>query len=137
MRKLFALLFLIFSSQAFANWDKVSSVAAFSNDEGNEYYWDLSTLRQQGHTFKIWTMLDTKSPTDSNFESGKKVQSVRKFIEIDCVEKNQRMLSYVENAGLGGTGATIYSESITSPWNPFTPHSWTDFLYQKFCRKQK
>ena len=130
MKLLIAVLLLVFSTGAMAEWTYLTSV----EDKTFDIYIDKTTIRKQGNVAKMWDMVDFKSPQKE--ADGKSYLSDKRLYEQDCVEIRRRLLtiiSFSDNMSKGEVTSTFQYDN--NKWNDLAPDSIGMAEWKVACKK--
>jgi hypothetical protein len=126
-KTMIALVLLVLSGNAMADWVKVGGSA-----DGTVSYANPSTIRKNGNMAKIWSLLDyTKARTLSNM----KYLSMKSLGEYDCKGEQMRMLAFSWFSENMGEGDVVYTDSSAGNWLPVQPDSLGEGLWKYACEK--
>ena len=94
-----------------------------------------STLRTDGHTAKMWSLID--APVSQEAVADRPRFSWIDEWEYDCQRKMLRPLYCREYAGKMGSGENVYSQADpASPWMAVNPGSVGETLWKMACGKK-
>lgn len=116
------------SSSAMAKW-----VDAGSKLDVVSTYIDPATMRKQGNTVKVWTLVDRKAPRTIR---GATHLSMKQHEEYDCKEKLSRSHGVSFHSRNMGEGKVVYSDSVVSEWEPVHYGSASEILWKIACEKK-
>jgi len=125
MTKLFFILLIFFSQLVSAKWE-----GAYPSSDGKmTLYYDNETVQVNYPLFRIWSLMDFKSPIYNN------IYPTKILTEYSCLEKQRRVvhiLSFSENMAEG----TIVSQASSSQdWVKFNidDNSSTSNVFKTIC----
>lgn len=130
MKRLTILMLLLVSTNAFAEWTRVTG----STSGEYSVYINYQSIRKMGHKVKFWTLLDFKS-----------IQRIDKYQfmslvnhhEYDCLEETERTLDFIWNSGNMMSGGTVYSDNnINKETKSITPETIQEILFNIVCSKK-
>lgn len=121
MKKI-ALLLLVASHSALADWSRVGS------DTSTTTYVDRGAREKGDGTIKMWSLVDHK-----DFQRMVEVgfYSQKFYVEYDCQGKRARGLAQSFHAERMGAGKTIYSDDTAQEWRSMP--SEEDALLRAAC----
>jgi hypothetical protein len=133
MRKiiLMMLLLAVVSNKATAEaWLVLGVVAA---NGGFTFYADITSIRKNGNTVKMWSLEDFKTAQIST--ASKPFLSVKLQDEYDCKYKQKRILAFTGFSGNMGNGEVVHSypESESDKWLLIRPESVGEVLWKFAC----
>src|SRR5262245_2695229 len=108
MHRLTFALLLLHCVSAWAEWTRIA------DDEEATGYADSASIRMQGNTAKMWSLLDYKAV--QQHEVGPPYLSATTQFEYDCAEKRFRMVEVVVYSASMGRGKAVFSGA--SPEEP-------------------
>ncbi|KXS31506.1 MAG: Uncharacterized protein AWT59_2373 [Candidatus Gallionella acididurans] len=124
------LLLAILSDSALAEWVRVGSI-----ENGSQtIYANPSTIRKHSNTVKMWSLHDFNTPHSPPDESSTFL-SYKQLDAYDCKNEQFRKLSFAFYSGNMGGESAVYTDSIPDKWQPFSPESVTEKLWQVACDK--
>lgn len=133
MQKLiYIVLFLLFSSQALAEWTLI-----FANDETDaKYYVDLSSLNKKKDTIRMMTLEDYTAPEIAK-KGQKKISynSVKTLSEFNCGLQTMRVLSYSVYKNQMAFGEPILSKGIPFEWAKINHNTVNDAYLNIACNE--
>ena len=126
-KKLLAMLIMLFSSDALAEWTYINSTDNF------DAYVDLMTIRKHGNEAKIWSLMDHK-----NIQSigTKKFLSVKVQFKYDCENETSRILFMSFSSGNMGSGDATHSVNQADSETPIIPNSIDEQRSKIACGKK-
>ena len=126
-RFVFALCLVLLCAPAAAEWTRLDD-----NDTAAGYV-DLATVRKQGNTVKMSSLLDFKS---AQRKDGRLYLSLTVEFEINCEEQRSRILAVAAYSGNMGQGEVVSAEPFADrPWESVRPRSRLDALWQIACKR--
>jgi hypothetical protein len=124
--KLPAFVLLLLSTSTWAEWTRID------NDDAVAGYVDLATIRKQGHTVEMSSLLDFKSVQRKD---GRPYLSLTVEFEINCDDHRSRILAVAAYSGNMGQGEVVITETLADrPWEPIRPRSRSESLWQIACK---
>lgn len=127
-RAVLMMILAVMSSSAMAKW-----VEAGSKLDVVSTYIDPATIRKEGNMVKVWTLTDRKAPRTIG---GVTHLSMKQHEEYDCKEKQSRSHGASFHSRNMGKGKVVYSDSVTSEWEPVYLGSAGEILWKIACEKQ-
>ena len=121
MRVILALLLMVTSVPAWAEWEKVGETDALVA------YLDPATIRKIGEMRRVWAMQDLKK----RHRNGE--MSRRLFREYDCSKERFRLLSVSTHSGPMATKQTLVSLDAPGEWRYIPPGTSTAMGYSLIC----
>ena len=128
MSRIYCILLILFSSTSFAKWE-----GGYLSDDGKmSLYYDNESIDINYPLFRIWSLMDFKSPINKN------ISSAKILTEYNCEESQRRvahMISYSKNMGKG----IIISEATASQeWGKFVRNkgSSSTNVFNTICGKE-
>ena len=103
-------------------------------------YFDLDTIRREGHLVTIWQLTDYKS-VQGNVGLGRFASDPSRFLstkihkQFDCVEKRIQLLAYTEFLRHMGTGRRNDGYVDKGNWLSVEPESINQALWNVACGK--
>ena len=120
---------LLSSGLAYADWEDVTG-----NDQGDvTVYANPDTIRRNGDLVKMWQLSDFTTVQTVESDSYLSSKAER---EYDCAEECTRVLAFTWFSGDMGGGTAVYSNSNERNWEPFTPHSIDEALWEVACTQR-
>ena len=131
MKLLIAVLLLVFSTGAMAEWTYLSS----PTDNTYDVYIDKTAIRKRGNVAKMWDLTDYKSPQKA--AGGESYSSGKVLEEYDCVEIRRRLLARTNFSGNLGKGEIVYSYQYddNKDWRDIAPDSVAMVQWKAACKK--
>jgi len=111
-----------------AKWVEVDS-----NQDVVSTYIDPATIHKAGNMVKLWTLTDRKT---ARTIAGVVHLSMKLQEEYDCKEKQSRSLAASFHSKNMGKGKVVYSDSVTSEWEPVSYGSAGEILWKIACGKK-
>lgn len=146
MRKIILVLLLAMSSNAMAEWVKITSIHSRESPEIQIAYADPANIHKNGSLVKMWVLVDHQSGLSKKMENrldkffSRSKDNITKSWkvedEFDCKNKKLRMLSYTAYSEHMGNGEIIPNNMVTNHWEPVIPESIGQALW-KFACSQK
>jgi hypothetical protein len=122
----FALLLL--SSGTWAEWTRVA------DDDTAAGYVDLATVRKQGNSVKMWSLLDYK--TIQRREGGPPYLSLTTQFEYNCYEQRSRMLALTVYSENMGRGEVVIAQTFADrPWEAVQPGTRSEMIWEIACKQ--
>ena len=123
MKKLFLVCLMMLAGSACADWEK------YSSSDGDEFFFDPSTVRKSGNFSKVWEIINLPSTKDG-------VYSYRMRTEYDCFNEKFRFLYSSTHTKKFGGGETLESSSVPDKhWSEIPPNSSSRILHAIVCAK--
>lgn len=120
---------LLISSTVYAGWVKVGA-----SDDGMTLYVDPDTIRRNGNLVKMWQLYDLT--TIRRTGAGDSYLSSKNQHEFDCVEERIRTLAFTWFSGNMGHGNAVFTVSDEQKWEPISPESAAQTLWNIVCNKK-
>ena len=126
-RFVFALCWLLLCVPAAAEWTRLDDSDTAAG------YVDLATVRKQGNTVQMSSLLDFKSVQRKD---GRPYLSLTVEFEINCEEQRSRILAVAAYSGNMGEGEVVLEEPFADrPWESVRPQTRLDVLWQIACKR--
>ena len=126
--KRFAFVLLLLSTSTWAEWTRIDS------DDTVSGYVDLATIRKQGQTVEMSSLLDFKSVQRKD---GRPYLSLTVEFQINCNDHRSRILAVAAYSGNMGEGEVVMAETLADyPWEPIRPRSRSESLWQIACKQK-
>lgn len=113
------------SNNATAKWIYVNS-----NITDGRHYLEMSTIRKNGNTVKVWELVDYRTPDQGDLSS-------KLLREFDCKEGTSRLIAgsfYTGNMGSGKTNAPV---NKIADWKPIIPETMGEEIWKYACGKKE
>ncbi len=123
--KILALLLLMASSTASANWTQISADATTTT------YADAATAQKSGSTTKMWSLVDFKG-FQRMVEVGYFSRKLQ--VEYDCAAARSRGLAQSFHSENMGVGKVVYSDDTAQEWEPVEPGTLSESLLKAACK---
>lgn len=128
VKLLMALLSLLCSCTAFAEWKKI--VTTYNPSA----YADLATLQRNGNLANMWVLIDYKKvPFDGN---NLPYRSLKMHVEYNCVTTEFRFLELASFEGQMATGRSPYAAIEPGAWQTAAPEGIQHPLWETACKKR-
>ena len=127
MKTFVALIFLVLSSHAVADWVRIGETRIFVS------YIDPATIRRNGNLVKLWMLTDFKT---IQLKAAVPFWSMKAQSEFDCTEELWRVLyasEHTENMGRGRRSAR--NNAVNAEWFPISPGAMEETLWNVACKK--
>jgi hypothetical protein len=121
MKKIYLILFLLFSINASADWTEV----ARSENGLSIHYIDFETKKISGDYIKIWELVSYPNKLHQDYD----IYSAKNLLLVDCYNESFKYLTSIYYDGLKG-GNVITSENSPSDWS-FNPPGSTGYTELK------
>jgi hypothetical protein len=128
-RPVLALLLMVVSSSAAAEWIRVTEL------EAGSVYVDPATIRRDGDWVKMGTLIELKTAFVSK-TNGRPYQSQKLQGEFDCEKEQWRQSSVSWYSGNMGEGKMVEYISDSYKWEPIRAGSAVEVLRQFACSKK-
>jgi hypothetical protein len=146
MRKIFLMLLLsMMSSNAMAEWVRITSIHSQESPEIQIAYADPAIIHKNGNLVTMWILVDHQSGLSKKMENRLDkifprtkdgiTKSWKVEDEFDCMNEKLRMLSYTAYSEHMGNGEIIPNNMVTSRWEPVIPESIGQALWKYACSK--
>ena len=122
MKKLLAMVLVLFSVNCFAEWIFVTS----NKDDTVKIYVDLSTKKKVGGYIRVWSLTDTNT-------SYKNVHSYKVLEEFDCSQDRTRVIQMSAYSGRMGGGSVINTSRGDGNWDYMRPGTIEEVLFKRIC----
>jgi hypothetical protein len=139
------LLLAIVSSNAMADWVKITSIHSQESPEIQIAYTDPATIHKNGNFVNMWVLVDHQSGLSKEVENRLDkifsrtkddiTKSWKVEDEFDCLNEKLRMLSYTAYSEHMGNGKIIPNNMVTNHWVPVIPGSIGQALWRFACTK--
>jgi len=128
MKTLLFCFFNFFCVLAHADWIKLNQNEAMDT----EYFIDLKNIRESKEKVRIWTLTDY-----TNIQVTKKInyQSIKSLVEINCQEKNMRILAYSLYEKSMAKGKVVFSKGRPFDWEAVKPSTVNGLFLNVGCSK--
>jgi hypothetical protein len=126
MKKLIVFVLLWLSTSASAEWTYAGA------NEDLVAYADMTTIRKRGNMVKMWRLYDFKNAQGSS--DGKSYLSSMSQYEYDCGGERHRILYVSWHSGRLGDGKVVNFSASSNTWNPVTPGSIDQSLWNVACK---
>ena len=124
--KLLAFAPLLLSTSTWAEWTPIDS------DDAVVGYVDLATIRKQGNTVEVSSLLDFKS---AQRKDGRLYLSLTVEFAIDCHDHRSKILAVAAYSRNMGEGEVVLAETPADhPWESIRPRSRSESLWQIACK---
>jgi hypothetical protein len=123
----FALAWLLASSAAQAEWQKVTTT-----DSGTIYIDDAS-IKRTGAVRSFWSLLDYRAPQKT--QRGAFYVSTRTHMEMDCRKETVHILQFSMHTGPMLTGEIIDTQGVMREWQSIPPDTPLVSVYKFVCGK--
>ncbi len=127
MKKLLAIVLVLFSVNCFANWTFISS----NEDKSVKTYMDLSTIKIVGGNKRVWTLMDFSKPNEN---ISAKISSFKILEEFDCNGDRRRTIQITSYSGRMGSGNSLGTESGDGQWSYVAPGTIEMATFKKICK---
>jgi hypothetical protein len=122
MKKLLAIILVLFSVNCFAEWSFVTS----STDKTIQIYVDFSTKKKVGGYIRVWSLVDTS-------RTFKKVHSYKVLEEFDCSLDRTRLIQMSAYSGRMGVGDVINTTKGDNSWDYIRPKTVEEDVFKRIC----
>ena len=123
IRYLLLVQLLFVSPYAAAAWVKVGSNATIT------FYADLTSMRIEESSVKMWNLLDLKVPDTS---TAPPYLSMKSFTEYNCKDVTYRFLESQNFSANMGNGDVVLRNTV-GEWSPIPPRSAVKTLWKIAC----
>jgi hypothetical protein len=123
MKKLLAIVLVLFSVNCFANWTFVST----NDDNSIKTYLDFSTIKTVGGFKRVWSLMDFSKPKDN-------ISSFKVLEEFDCRGEKRRTIQISAYSGRMGSGNTLGTENGNGQWSYVAPGTIEMGTFRKICK---
>ena len=93
-------------------------------------YLETDSISRKGNVVTLWTLFDYM--TIQSIVGGPWLSSKTRW-QYDCLEETVQLLGYMTFTGNMGSGEAVYSNSEQSRWEPVTPDSIDQKVWNIVC----
>ncbi len=129
---LFAVLTMLSSSSAFADW----TPTGFADSNEFVVYNDPDRLRQNGRFANMWELYDYLSPAHDANGKNPYLSAVR-LTEFDCRAETSRIRSVTLYSGNMASGTVVANADGTGDWQELGPGTLGRHAWEIACRKTR